>query len=734
MTQAVAQGGEAATGQSAIDEIIVTATKRGEGSSIQDTAMSISALGKEIIKKRGLVGMNDYLRTLPGVNIIDTGVGRNAIIVRGISADPQIEGFNTGPTVGVYLGDTPIAGYASGSTSDLKMVDIDRVEVLRGPQGTLYGSSSLAGTVRNIPTAPNLSSFSGDVSMGYSNTSQADGGNTKFVGAINIPLISDKFAVRAVVYRFEESGHIKNIAGSNPVFVATAAALNVPELAVDKDDIGHSNYRGFRFTALFQPIDNLATTFTYIKQNLDQEGFPESDIDLGTYTQSRYQLGSLVGGGERLADDVEIVSLSIEYDFSLATVTSTSSWVEEQLVRNTDLSSLVGVPLPQDFSNEADVFTEELRIASKFNGPAQFVAGLYYEDTESGFSERDYWGGDQAFNSLDPTTPLLGAFDDSFTLEQKAIFGEVSYDITDQVVITAGLRAFEYEKIDTKIRSGFLAGGSSTSMTDLDDSGTTYKLGVAYTNENDDLFYANWAEGFRLGRSVATLPTTCDANNDGIIDGTTVPITHDKTDPDTLETYEVGGKFTFNEGALLNIALYQSNWDGIPINVVGTCVLSTVVNAGKARVQGMEVEAVIYATSEFRLDISGSYVNAELTDNAPGVGGAVGDRLPGSPEYTFNLGAQYDFSVAGKAAYVRSDYSYVGKFYNNLKEVGDAAGGYHQLNLRTGLAINNFNLDLYINNLTNADEFTWVDSLFTVNRRATVLRPRTIGLNLGYEF
>ena len=167
--QVAAQGGEAATSQSAIDEIIVTATRRAE--SLNDTALSIAAIGGEEISRRNLTEMNDYLRTLPGVNFIEVGTGANAFVIRGIGVDPQGEGEVSSPTGGIYFGEVSLAGLSAlGGTSDLKMIDLERVEVLRGPQGTLFGSSALAGAVRNIPNAPEINELTGSFKTSFSNT------------------------------------------------------------------------------------------------------------------------------------------------------------------------------------------------------------------------------------------------------------------------------------------------------------------------------------------------------------------------------------------------------------------------------------------------------------------------------------------------------------------------------------------------------------------------------------
>ena len=205
-----AQADDAAAQQSQIDEIIVTASKRGAGQSIQDTAMAISALSGDTIEKRGLVGMDDYLRTLPGVSMQDRGASQNSVVIRGLSSDPQAGSGSAG----VYFGEVPLTGLGSASSAgnsgngDIKMVDIERVEVLRGPQGTLYGSDALAGVVRVLPATANLQDFEGRVASRFSHTADGGSENTMVEAMVNYPLIEDELAVRAVAYRFDNSGYI----------------------------------------------------------------------------------------------------------------------------------------------------------------------------------------------------------------------------------------------------------------------------------------------------------------------------------------------------------------------------------------------------------------------------------------------------------------------------------------------------------------------------------------------
>ena len=736
MTQAVAQGGEAATGQSAIDEIIVTATKREQ--SLQDTAMSISAIGGEEIERRGLVGMNDYLRTLPGVSMIDRGAGRNGVVMRGVTADPQSEGFFNGPTVGIYLGETPLTVRGIFGTADIKMIDLDRVEVLRGPQGTLYGASSLGGTVRNIPNAPNLREFEGSITGGYSTTSGNGSGNHKLEGVINIPLIEDQLAVRIVGYTHENSGFINNTAASDPTSSAAAISFGAENLAVDRDGVGGDEVDGGRITVLWRPTDSVNATLMHLKQDLLQDGMNEVEVDLDTFDQTRLQLGNIIGGGERLIGNIEVTNLELEIDLGWASLLSSSSWMEGESDRIRDLGIFFGdAPIPQANLFDTEAFVEELRLTSSLDGPLQFIAGYFYSDSEVIDKIDIFWGGDDADdNFLDVGNFVLLDGVDTSVVEQSAFFGEVSYAFNNELTLTVGARIFDYETEDGSLwQPGYFTGGGLVnSLEKGEDDGTSYKVNLSYLPSENSTFYFNWAEGFRLGKAFVPLPaSTCDLDDDGILDGTNAPIDLNLVGPDTIESFEIGGKLTLSDGKLVvNSSVYRNNWDDIPVNVIGTCALSIIANAGKAVTQGFEVESSFYATPNLKLNIGASYIDAKLVEDAISLGGSDGDRLPGSPDKTFNLGLEYRFNVSNHPAYIQTNYAWVSGFYNNFKETGFEAGNYSEINLKAGITIDQITVNAFVNNLTDTDEFTWIDNLLP--GYANRLRPRTIGFILSYVF
>ena len=732
MTQAVAQGGEAATGQSAIDEIIVTANKREQ--SLQDTAMAISALTSDTIEKRGLVGMDDYLRTLPSVNMQDRGAGQNSVVIRGITSTPQSDASG----VGVYYGETPVTdlsnatGFGAASSGDLKLVDMERIEVLRGPQGTLYGSGSLSGTVRAIPISPNLDQVEGGLKVQVSQTGDQGDTNNMLEGVINIPIIEDELAIRAVAYRFDNSGYVENVAASQPVSPRLATAIAASGVARDRNDIGSDEYSGFRITSLWQPLEELEITLAYTQQKIEQNGIPEINLDLaGNDQQSRLGVG--VGGNddEFLSAEIDITNLVVKYDLGWASVTSSSSWLDYTAASELDFSHIRPGPYFSDGGANINTFVEELRLESRFDGALQFIAGVYFEDRENDSFATSLWSGDPA---LDPGPFVTATASDP--IKQLAFFGELSYQITEQLTATVGGRHYDYDR-EQLSNLTFLGTPFPSSFLDKDESGNTFKANLSWSPSDDALIYGQWSEGFRLGGVQAPKPPTCDANNDGILDDVGFPVP-DGIDADTTENFELGLKTTLLDSRVsLNAAVYRINWEGIPVNfALPSCSNFVILNAGKSKSEGVEIEVRAHLTEQLRIDFSTSYGSAELTEDASNIG-VKGDDLPGSPDFNLSAGFEYGFTLSGYEGFARIDYSYVGEYFNRIVESGQPAGGYSQVNLRTGITINNLDIDLFINNLTNADDLTWVEEVsnrFTQSNRAYRLRPRVIGFNIGYRF
>ena len=733
MTQAVAQGGEAATGQSAIDEIIVTANKREQ--SLQDVAMAVSALSGETIEKRGLVGMSDYLSTLPGVSMQDRGASQNSVIIRGLASDPQLEDS----TVGIYFGETPVTGLGSSTvgdasgSADIKLVDIDRVEVLRGPQGTLYGSGSMAGTVRVIPAKPNFDRVEAKLGVRFSQTGEQGGNNSMVQGILNVPVLEDTLAVRAVVYEFDNSGFFDNVAASQPnAEPSVAAAIASTGVALDRNEVGGDKYSGVRLTTLWQPIDQLSFTLAYTQQKIDQEGFPEAHNNLpGDFQQIRLRTGAGGSNDGFMENQIDITNLVIEYDIGWGSIMSSSSWVDYDTTSEVDLSFFLASPFYGKTNTVDEVFVEELRLSSRLDGPFQFLVGLYYEDSEFTTDSQTLWSGDV---TLDSGLALFD-IDRHKATDQKALFGELEYAITETISATLGARYFDYDQnfSESTLLLGTAIIDDSSSK---DESGESFKFNLSYKPSDDTLIYGQWSEGFRLGQAQAQPSVLCDADNDGILDdvGFAAP---NGIDSDTSESFELGFKKSFRDNrATLNAAIYRINWQGMPVSIsLPSCTDLVTLNAGASKAEGVEVELKTQLSDRLRLDISASYGEATFTEDAENLGDK-GDNLPGSADFNASFGLEYSFTLSGYEAFARSDYAYVSEYYHNIAETGEASGGYSQLNLKAGVVFKAVELDLFVKNLTNANDFTWVETVLSTAgaQRAYRLRPRTVGLNIAYRF
>ena len=711
----------------ALEEVVVTAQKRE--TSLQDTAMAITALGADEIDKKNLVSMDDYLRNIPGVSFQDRGAGQSSIVIRGMATDPQ----SSDSTAGAYFGETPIADIGSASQSgsagnaDLKLVDIERVEVLRGPQGTLYGSGSMAGTVRIVPNAPKLDTIEGSIATRLSNTAEAGGDNTSVQGVLNIPLVEDKLALRAVAYRIDNSGYIDNVAASEPTDRVQEFIDNDGVVVKDVGDRGNNTTTGFRLAALWQLTDQLDATLTYINQDIEQDGLPEVELDVGKYKQVRWQNGENQNQNEFIESELELVNLVLNYDVGWADITSSSSWIDNDAAIGMNSSSTAHF---RDNTAPFDLFVQELRLSSQWDGALQLISGLYYEDREKEVHTYWAWTGDPSLNPYpDPELPR-SKFDRVRQTKQKAFFGELAYQISEQWEATLGGRYFDYEidEVNSLIVRASVRYQDRQEFSE--ETGQTFKGALSYTPNDNILVYGNWAQGFRIGRA-QNESVACAAS------GVSVP----GIESDTTENLELGLKSNWNDGRItFNATVYQTDWDDIPIALVTPAVAPFIncfrlVNAGKAQSTGVELELRALVMDNLQLDISASTVDATLEEDSSV--GDKGDDLPGSADYNANIGLEYDFILGDYPSFVRIDYAYVGEYYNNTAETGTPAGDFGQVHVKVGTTIGQVDVDLFANNLTNDDGLTWVESdfqRFSGTSSAYRIRPRTIGISLGYQF
>ncbi len=752
------QQNSASNGQSdsgaRLDEILVTATKRTER--LQDVPISIAVVTAEDIDRRGLVSAEDYLRNIPGANQVEGRAGQT-IVIRGLETTTQSQNFSSGTTVATYFGETPTtntAGIGGGSNVDLKLVDIERVEVLRGPQGTAFGNSSMGGAVRTIPVAPKPDRFEGRVAAGYSVTSGTGGDNYNVQAVGNIPLIKDKLALRATAYRYEDSGFYRNRAGSDAAFQSAVAIYGAQAFATDAEEVGEATYAGGRVAALFRPTDDLRLTVSYLSQKTERDGF--AGANSAPYEQLTLQVApeQVVRGqtGGVFDTDIDIANATVEYDLGWADLLASYSNIDSgsmlvypfSISGSAGLLSVGGAPSPVSLRAPSDHGENvgEIRIATHLTGAWNFLGGLYAEDIDDA-ALYDYY-------RFAAAGRFLGTYNDRRSLRQRAAFGEASWEFVHGWTLTGGVRAYEYKRSYRLDAAGTLYGANGIHEGgDAKASGTTFRANLSYKIDPDALVYAGWSQGFRVGRPTSGLPAgVCDINGDGILDGTSNSLASTRrVDSDNVDSYEIGGKFALlDRRVAITGAVFRMDWSDMPVTIfapgtIGStdgsgCGLNYVANAGAARSEGAELQANMQLTQAFRVDVGGSWIRAHLTQDVPAQGLRAGARLPGAPEVNANLGLQYDFAIAGQKLSVRTDATYIGAFYGTLPQsAGSKAGDYVKLDASARLVVHNVNIDLLVRNITNDDAFVLRGTAAGVGGfYGHPLRPRTIGLQLSYDF
>lgn len=720
-----------------LQEVIVTATKRTE--SEMKTPESLVVYTPQELEIRDISSMDDYLRTTPGAAFIDRGVAQNSIIFRGITTAPESDYFNTGPTVGVYWDEVAVGGLGLiNNTVDIQLVDMERVEVLRGPQGTLFGAGALAGAVRNIPMPPDLTNVEARASVDLSDTAELGGANAQFEGVLNLPLIDNELAVRAVVYEHKLSGYVDNIAGSDPkALYANVSLYDVPQLAQDISHMGATDTVGGRIAVLFKPNDAFNATLSFLEQDTSQDGYPDVSLLTGGYTQARISFGPGVPAAhEGMDDEIQLASLVANYVMPAATIVSVTSRTVEQSDFERDVSPFFGeIPAPQIFTFDTTNWSQEFRLVSNDKKPWGYVVGLYYQFTDVDIARHIYYAGAPAASPFPPGSlsgpynNIIQYFPETDKNGQRAVFGELSAYLGDKFELTLGGRRFSYTR-DENATSDSL-GAVSTAVLGNVATGSVFKANLSYYATKELMLYGLWSQGFRPGTFIAPQGPNCDSN--GYLTGTNYPLSSGYG-PDTMNNFELGAKWADAAGRIqLSADLYRDDWKNIPISVYSTeCGGGTVVNGGLARSQGVEAQAKFLVVDGLTVDTNAAWGTAKLLVDVASLDAVSGDRLPGAPEVTGNIGVQYDHMLGGRPAFVRADYSYVGGYYNNFQSTGLETGNYGELSAAIGQTWDRTTFKFYGQNLLNDNAVTFASSLWP-DERAYRLRPRTIGFKITYQ-
>jgi iron complex outermembrane recepter protein len=722
VAQSTAQGSTGSSGQpsgsassdATLTEIIVTATRRSE--SIQNVPGQVTALTASALDQMNARQFADFAAFVPGLSYSNNGPQSNLIVIRGITTGSQLSS-----AIGLYFDDVPLGASTSFGLGyqalNVNLFDMNRVEVLNGPQGTLYGATSLGGTVKYVTALPDPKAFSADVDTEVSSTEHG-GVNHAYRGMINMPFGDGLGAVRIDGFQQYDAGYVRD-----PVY--------------DRDNQGWDRSEGGRISVLLQPTEQLDVRLTALTQHIPGESDDVAFRDpvthqptIGTYDQAYPTFQPSKYG-------LTLYSGVVNYDLPFAKLTSITGFQNNQGVSRTDesyvydpaLAAFGGGTAPFNLYVDTTTkkFTEELRLASHQNSVFNWLVGGYF-DTEKTrevvdlFDEANLGG---TFLGLPPFTSYLPS-----TYHEYAFYADADVFITPQFDVGLGVRYSKQHQAYEETVVGLLATGSDISLTPpvatSDQSVTTYLFNPKYHITEDVMVYARAASGFRPGGPNFVLKPGLGNPTFG---------------PDKLWNYELGEKSSlFDKRATLNFDIYDIEWKDIQVTVNNGGV-NQLENAGNARVRGAELAFNYRIVPALSLGGSAAYTDAKLVTEAPVLGvNATGARLPLSPRYNFAVVAAYDFDIVT---------NYSGVFTVTDRWVGDrlAAFGtpvspqyelssYNLTDLNVSvLAPHHLEFGLFLKNVFDkAGEVSAVTLANEYNPAAPVpvflTQPRTVGLSV----
>jgi outer membrane receptor protein involved in Fe transport len=725
-----------------LEEVIVTAQKRQEA--LQDIPQSITVLSSATFERQQANNLQDYLALVPGLSLEASTRGVSRITLRGI---------NTGgvaSTVGVYVDEVPFgssSGLANGAilAGDFDTFDMTRLEVLRGPQGTLYGASSLGGVMKFVTNPPQTESFEGKAQVGIEDVS---GGDMSYSASsfVNIPL-SDRFAIRATGFYRRDGGFVDSI-GNNPIPSLLDPNVNIIPGSLNEDNINETDSYGGRVSALFNATDAFSVRLTVISQDINSDA---SD----TILQDRATLKPLYGDRvdspyrhEPTDISYRLYSATVDWDLGPASLMSSTSYgtFEENLSFGQDrqLGAVatffygdaadrpLGVVVKQ--TTATDKFTQELRLASAEDKTLEWMVGAYYTKEKSHIDPQDFFATEGASDTIATDVPRLVEVYLKSQYEEYAGFANLTWHITPRFDLSFGGREghntqFADQFIDT---SGLGGGPNGPLHADSSEDVFTWSVAPRFAISDDLSIYARVATGYRPG-GPNVLPQNAPPGT---------PATYKS---DSLTSYEAGLKGSWLDRALsLDFAAFYLDWEDIQLfaNINDTGVNA---NGGTAVSKGLEFTLATAPAEGLTVSLNGAYTDAYLTKPTdPLVGGLNGDKLPFVPKLSMNLDVDYQWPMfTGSSAYVggsvRSIRDQVAAFDvrnpdGSQREVPD----YEVIDLRAGLLVDRWTIELYVKNLNDelgrtslsGDIGTYPDDALI----SGVIRPRTIGLSATIGF
>ncbi len=766
-----------------IEEIVVTATKRG-ATDIQTIPGGINAISGNTLDTQGLRDFADYASSVPGLNFQDLGPGDKEYIIRGINGN--------GPAVvGTYFDDYVITAIdqqdGGGKNAPIKMVDMARIEVLNGPQGTLYGANSMAGNIRFIPRKPSADAFGAHINTDFSDT-EYGGFNYTVSGAVNVPLIKDQLAVRFVGYRTDNDGWI-----DQPRLQTGPTTFNG-----NAKNINTETTNGGRVMLRWTPNDRLTVDALYLRQQLDTGGSPRftakgvpawPDLtpalaaEMAPYSAS-YPPPAAIPGLPSItptknyvntditvnprADDVQLMGATVSYAFDLGTATISASHFQHHInfvFDSTPVLSFFQVPIPGITVQPQTYRTNmvEARFASKLDGPVNFVAGLYYQydynkyEVQVPTTDGKGHPAPGGWNPLNSNDALLYGGTAFFgrlrydTTEQKALFGELTYKFLQRWTFVGGFRWFSADlrsiqgtthgfvgqlEVPEGQIVGTTANGNPMGLLKQHGSTVRPKVSLSYQLRDDVMLDGLYSEGVRVG---------------GINHGAQpfTPGIPDTYKSDELSNLEFGIKSRWlNNRLQVNGDVFFIDWNKIQVEPRDPASVEPfTTNGGEAQVQGMEWAIEYLATENLQLDFTGEYFfKHELTKNQPALIGASpfvitglkGDKIPEVPVVQLYGSAQYTTHLVGRPLTLIGNITYRGSTNTEFRTNSPfniKLKSYVLLDFIANLKLNDhFTVGVYLKNATN--ELAVYDGIGTFQDPQAIVaaRPRTYGATINWKY
>jgi iron complex outermembrane recepter protein len=710
--------------EASLAEVVVTAQKRSEN--LQSVPLSITVLDAGALQRLGATEFEHYAAHIPNLSFSQgssTVFGGLYVAIRGVyGAD----------TTGFYVDDTPVP-----ESMNPHLTDIARIEVLRGPQGTLFGARSMGGAVRIITNQPDPSAWSGDVHATASATAHA-AGNSTVDGVVNMPIVADIAALRLSAFREAESGMFDRVSGVQP---ALPPGTTAPPFAEHRHVDG-SLREGVQLSGLVKLLDGQLTLKPRVAVQHDHlDGLPYADSDPNNFTQVR-----LFDLNEPAGEDWQHYSLTAEVPLASGEIVSSSALLRHSADMSEDYSEaailLFGIPPTPALMRYHETlrrFAQETRFTSQFQGPVQVTAGIFYSSSlNNRLFPQDSIAGLDAFFGGALGSDVVFNYHTATEVNEKAVFGEMTVSLTSRLKAILGARWFKNTVDFNGAESGAAVSPGQFSGTEVDRK-LTPKASLQYEVEPGKQVYATAAQGFRIGGVNTFSNTLCAAD---LAAANLTPQQAQSYKSDSLWSYELGTKTGWLENRLsVNAAVFDIEWSDVQQAVaLPTCGFSIDVNAGKARSQGAELELEAAPAAGLTVTLGLGYTDTQITSNGGVPSIRVGQPLQQIPRWTASVAADYNFHFLSRRAFVHGDFGYTGSSLSANNDTVDPLlrRSYALVNLRSGMTFGSTEVGVFVSNLfdkhANFSDTPPLAVELPDRPRILTNRPRTMGVEARVLF